>query len=342
MAEAVGNPTGDTSRPVTLGLPNGNQSQQPQPSQQQTPGQFNPDSLPAEARTVYDNFQRERSEWDTQRKTWESERTKYSDMEKKFQNLEKQLEQYAATARTWEPWLPIINGLNKPGVIEQAIALSRGETLRPPAEPTQQTAQQTLTRFLQGVGDDDVVTGAMVNQALSQLRDELKASVLKDAEQGWTKYGEQAGDQIMRQLLNINNEYYGMADQLLNLKLQKLYDLKPKEGALYDEQKIINEARRLNNRDLMLAYTMLYGDEQTKQAIAASTQQSEAEYKKAIDDAYQRGIKEGQLNQHNQQNPLISPMSSATLPKFTVSKPGTYASAEAALAEKLNGIGVRG
>ena len=349
MAEGMPNgaPIGASTPPVQLNVPGGSPApQQPTfpPAQPQAPGPFNPEQLPADLRAQYDTWQRDRQEWDQKSKSWEGERENHKRMEQQFQALDKQLKDYAKVAETWQQWIPIINGINKPGVIEQAIALSRGEPLRPTqGEPTPQQGQALLQRFLQGVGDDDVVTGAMVNQALSQLQQQVKQETLRDAEARWTQYAQQVAQHMMQQLLSVNNEYYGMADQLLNLKLQKLYGLQPKEGALYDEQRIIQEAQRLNNRDLNLAYTLLYGDEHTRQAVQQTQQQLTEANKKELEEAYQRGRKEGQLQQHNQQNPLISPSNSTvSVPQFKATKNNGYAAPEAALREALTGLGLRG
>lgn len=354
MAEAVpavpvGNPTSQNSTPVTLNVP-GSMSggappavSQPTSAAQQQAMRFadiKPETLSEEQRHLYNAFVDERKAWETQSKDWETQRSKWSEGEKRLQDLERKLQEYSTVEQSWRQWLPIIHGFNKPGVIEQVLALSRGEALTPKAEqPSQQTLAQ---RYVQNVADDDFVTAGTINQVLAQLRDQVKQEVLAQAEQGWTKYGQTAGQQLAQQFMGWNNDYYSMADQMFMLKLMHYFGLQPKEGALFDERRIISEAERLGTKDLNLVWNLLYGDERSKRALQDSQTTSQQEMEKIRQEAYQQGLQQGRMASLTNGNPLLNQDGKSTLPAWQPQKTSGYGSAEATLREKLNGLGIRG
>ena len=303
-------------------------------------GNIDPSKLSPELKSLYDNmygdYQKKTTQIANERREWEQQRAKFTDMEKKFSDYEKRLQDYTQQEANWRQWAPLINGLNQPGRIEQALRLARGEPLTPQEQKPADTALQRLV----SMADDEYVTGAQLNQYLQQIRDQAVQTAMDKAREGWQQYGQQAGQEILRQVFGVNQDYYKLFDQMFNLKMQHYYGLPPKDNALFDEQRIIDEANRLNLKDLNLVWQMLYGDQRAQQAAQMAQQSTQGDLEKLKREAYERGLQEGRLAQHNTNNPVLN-ANGAPLPNFNTQKPLGYASAEQAMKEALARLGVR-
>ena len=341
------------STPVTLNTP-GTLAQPPQQPPAQTPGLgqggetvrlggIDPSRLDPQLKSLYDSMYgdyqqkttaiaNERKEWESSRKEWETQKSKYSDLERKFAEYENQ-------AKIWQQWLPLLNGLNQPGRLELANRIARGEDIFAQQQQQAKPAATPMER-LAAIADDEYVTGAQLNQYLGQIRQQAIEEAMKQAKAGWEQYGQQAGQAILQNVFGVNQDYYALADQMFNLKLQQLYGLQPKENPLFDEKRIIDEANRLNLRDLQLVWNMLYGDARAKQAAEHAQQLSQQDIERIKKEAVEKAIQEERLRLHNANNPVLNG-NGTPLPQFNRAPAIGYAQAEQRLREELAKLGVR-
>lgn len=299
-------------------------------------GSLDPTKLPAEVQEAYKgmvaDYTRKSQDLSAQQKEWESERKRYTEIENQFKTLKSQVDNYAKQEQVWKSWTPFLQRINQPGMIEKIQAVLDGQQAGAQQQPT--TAQQTAQRLLQGIGDEDYITGTMLNQALGQLKEQWQA----ETDQRWQQRMQDYGQKAMNDMALWVQQYQTLVDQALTQRLMHQYGLTPKGD--YDPQRVIDTAVKNNLPNLDLAYQLAYGQENAQRAVEAERARMAEELERAKQQAREEALREAAVQQQNA-IPGMFPLEGRTMPSFTVKNAHTFPAAEEAARAALREKGFR-
>lgn len=268
-----------------------------------------PNALSGQAAEAYKNLQadytRKTQALAEERRTLEAERSRYSKTEEEFKKQSAQLEAFNKERQVWQSWSPVLQKINNekfltqlqkdPNFIEKILA---GEQPR----QSQQTGEQTVTRILEGIGDDDYPTAGVLNKALGNLTQKMRDEIVTAATQQANEQFNTRGTEAIRQLAQWMSETLGSYDKITNLRLAKQFGLRPVENAPYDTARIIEYMQQNNVNDPELAYQLAYGRQNEEMALKQREAEWQKEKDKAIADAVKKAREELALEMSNRGN----------------------------------------
>lgn len=273
-----------------------------------------PSKLPAEVQPIYKNLQadytKKSQEIADQRKQWEAREREYQTLQEQTKGFQTKQQEYEAWQRQWQPWVDAITNLHKTrqNDFNSLIDFITGRSPSPNGTQQQAATQSTRTSTTD-LGDDDVVSGAMLKSEMARLQDKLKEIV-----ESSTRPALEGG---FRDFWSQLEKYLTLYDQTNNLRLQHYYGLTPKDGAKFETTDFLKFAAEKGMNNLNDAYLLKYGLAEAQKALEAKTADVDERIKQAREEAYKAGKADALQEQTNRD---VTAINVSTPPNFLSSK----------------------
>jgi hypothetical protein len=289
-----------------------------------------PTKLSPELQETYRNMQREFSaktlELASQRKEWEKTQSDLAQAQAQLQAFQEQ-------ARNWEAWVPVLNRLREPSVMEKIAPYLYGEGTpqtqgaQPAATPATSPTQPAFS-----ADDDEVATVALVKKIIDDYNGRnFMPQVQK-------MYREDIARTLQEAQKWIEN-YLGLHDSARQLELEELYGITPKEGAKFNLRDVLQYAVNNDIRDLRKAKQLLYYNDAMQQAQQVNAQQMQEAIAKAVKEAEDR-VRAEMRQQALSHNTSLIP--GGTAPQVEIGKaPNSYKSVEQGVMQRFLEKGYR-